>query len=71
MQSSHLSPSDAIQAHQDLGAKQSIAIHFGTFSLGDDGETEAPDLLRQEIKKSGAAFHILDFGQSLTTKALR
>lgn len=71
MQSSHLSPSDAIHAHQDLGAKQSVAIHFGTFSLGDDGETEATDLLRQEIKKTGASFHILDFGQSLTTETLR
>lgn len=71
MQSSHLSPSDAIQAHKMLGAKQSIAIHFGTFSLGDDGETEAADLLQQEIKKTGASFHILDFGQSLTSEPLR
>jgi L-ascorbate metabolism protein UlaG (beta-lactamase superfamily) len=71
MQSSHLSPSDAVQAHQILGAKQSIAIHFGTFNLGDDGETEAVDLLKQEIKKSGVAFHILDFGESLATETLR
>lgn len=71
MQSSHLSPSDAIQAHEILGAKQSIAIHFGTFNLGDDGETEPPNLLKQEIKRTGAAFHILNFGQSLTTETLR
>jgi L-ascorbate metabolism protein UlaG (beta-lactamase superfamily) len=71
MQSSHLSPADAILAHQVLEAKQSIAIHFGTFNLGDDGETEAVDLLRQEIKKSGAAFHILDFGESLAIKMVR
>jgi L-ascorbate metabolism protein UlaG (beta-lactamase superfamily) len=71
MQASHLSPEDAIQAHQVLGAKRSIAIHFGTFRLGDDGETEAVDLLRQEIKKSGAAFFILDFGESLTTETQR
>lgn len=71
MQSSHLSPSDAIEAHEILGAKQSIAIHFGTFNLGDDGETEPTDLLREEIKKRGVAFHILDFGQSLTAETLR
>lgn len=73
MQSSHLSPSDAIQAHQVLGAKQSIAIHFGTFKLGDDGETEAADLLKKEITKYNmeSAFHILGFGESLTTGAER
>jgi L-ascorbate metabolism protein UlaG (beta-lactamase superfamily) len=71
MQSSHLSPSDAIQAHEILGSKQSIAIHYGTFNLGDDGETEPTDLLKEEIKKSGVAFHILDFGQSLTAETLK
>lgn len=67
MQSSHLSPSEAIQAHQTLRTKESIAIHFGTFQLGDDGETEAVDLLKQELPKHGPAvqssFHVLDFGE--------
>jgi L-ascorbate metabolism protein UlaG (beta-lactamase superfamily) len=71
MQSSHLSPSDAIEAHKILGVKQSIAIHFGTFNLGDDGETEPTDVLREEVKKTGAAFRILDFGQSFATETVR
>lgn len=45
----HLSPLDALQAHRDLSAKASIAIHFGTFRLGDDGETEAIDLLAKAL----------------------
>ena len=40
MQSAHMSPADAIRAHEDLGAKTSIGIHFGTFQLADDGEDE-------------------------------
>ncbi len=67
MESSHLSPSDAIKAHEKLKSKHSIAIHFGTFHLGDDGYSEPVDLLKQELAKSGrqlqSSFHILDFGQ--------
>lgn len=41
----HIGPEDAIRAHQTLGARASMVMHFGTFPLGDDGMTEAPDLL--------------------------
>jgi len=36
----HLSPDDAIEAHRILEPRVSVAIHFGTFALGDDGEFE-------------------------------
>ena len=36
MKYNHMSPQDAVQAHIDLNSQQSLAIHFGTFSLGDD-----------------------------------
>lgn len=36
----HISPSDAVRAHHDLAAATTIAIHFGTFRLADDGEDE-------------------------------
>ncbi|HEX3685322.1 MAG TPA: MBL fold metallo-hydrolase [Bryobacteraceae bacterium] len=32
----HMSPADALQAHRILGAKTSVAIHHGTFQLGDE-----------------------------------
>jgi L-ascorbate metabolism protein UlaG (beta-lactamase superfamily) len=37
----HMDPAEAVQAHADLLADMSIAVHFGTFALGDDGEREA------------------------------
>jgi L-ascorbate metabolism protein UlaG (beta-lactamase superfamily) len=40
MQASHMSPSEAVRAHIDLGTKSSIGIHFGTFRLADDAEDE-------------------------------
>ena len=33
----HMTPDEAIRAHQILGAGTSIAIHHGTFQLGDEG----------------------------------
>jgi L-ascorbate metabolism protein UlaG (beta-lactamase superfamily) len=33
----HMSPEEAVRAHEILGAKTSIAIHHGTFQLADDG----------------------------------
>lgn len=33
MQGQHVDPEGAVQIHQDLQAKQSVAIHWGTFAL--------------------------------------
>lgn len=33
MQGQHVDPAEAVQIHQDLKAKQSVAIHWGTFAL--------------------------------------
>ncbi len=48
-----MSPSDAMRAHEDLGAKTSIGIHFGTFRLADDAEDEPVNEL-QRILDSAA-----------------
>lgn len=36
MKQVHMDPEEAVQAHVDLGAKQSIGIHFGTFQLTNE-----------------------------------
>lgn len=36
----HMAPSEALAAHRILGSASSIATHFGTFPLADDGENE-------------------------------
>jgi len=61
----HLSPEDAIIAAQQLHAQTSVAIHYGTFRLGQDGQTQAPDELRRLSEEKGIPadrFWILDFG---------
>ena len=62
----HMSPAEAVQAHRDLKAGVSVGMHFGTFDLADDGETEAPDELRRIVAASSEPmnpFWILDFGE--------
>lgn len=39
----HLSPEEAIKVHQDVGSRQSIAMHFGTFPLADEGQGKAEE----------------------------
>ncbi len=63
----HIGPDQAVEAHRVLGARKTIPMHYGTFFLGDDGETEAIDALRAQIAEEGLAgeFAILDFGESV------
>ena len=65
MSAVHMSPADALKAHDDLGAATSVAMHFGTFHLGDDGQDEAPrELLRAlEARKPSPRFWVLGFGE--------
>lgn len=42
MRDNHMSPDDAVQAHQQLQARHSLAIHFGTFNLSDEGQFDPP-----------------------------
>jgi L-ascorbate metabolism protein UlaG (beta-lactamase superfamily) len=37
MSAVHISPDEAVRAHEIVGAQTSIAIHHGTFRLADDG----------------------------------
>ena len=40
METVHLTPEQAFDVHRDLGARRSVAIHFGTFQLTDEAMDE-------------------------------
>ncbi len=48
----HITPIEAIQVHKDIQSKQSIAMHFGTFPLADDGQGTAEKELRLSLKST-------------------
>jgi L-ascorbate metabolism protein UlaG (beta-lactamase superfamily) len=64
----HMGPTEAVQAHLDLGAQVSIAAHFRVFQLGSDGFDDAVYGLATSLKKrhlKPEAFIALSPGRSL------
>jgi L-ascorbate metabolism protein UlaG (beta-lactamase superfamily) len=45
----HLSPDDAVRVAIETRSAMVVPIHWGTFELGDDGESEAVDTLRAVV----------------------
>ena len=61
----HMSPEEAVQAHLDLGARQSIGMHFGTFRLTDEAIEEPQGRLVQACRERGVTqFGVLDVGET-------
>jgi L-ascorbate metabolism protein UlaG (beta-lactamase superfamily) len=60
----HMAPDEAVRANRILAAKISIAIHHGTFQLGDDGI----DTPKRKLREAAApdSFLALDNGHSVT-----
>lgn len=64
----HVAPEEAVQIHLDIGARQSIAMHWGTFVLTDEPMDEPPRRLRQVLEEKGVreqAFRVMQHGQTL------
>jgi L-ascorbate metabolism protein UlaG (beta-lactamase superfamily) len=47
----HISPEEAVKVHLDLNTEISIAMHYGTFPLGDDGQNEPVKDLQEALKQ--------------------
>jgi L-ascorbate metabolism protein UlaG (beta-lactamase superfamily) len=62
----HMSPQDAVNAHRVLRSAVSVAGHFGTFGLADDGDDEAVQELHEILQRTpmqGTEFWTLPFGE--------
>jgi len=49
----HISPKEAVQVHQDIRSKQSVAKHFGTFPLADDNPERSKAALQKAKVETG------------------
>ncbi len=62
----HISPEEAVQIHLELKAEKSLATHFGTFPLGDDGMYQpVHDLMNARNKYGVNDFYVLREGESM------
>ena len=69
----HMTPADALMAHRDLRAKQSVAMHFGTFQLSAEGIDQPWEELKAAmvaaaggagVSEDDAAFVRVDEGET-------
>jgi L-ascorbate metabolism protein UlaG (beta-lactamase superfamily) len=68
MQSVHMNPAEAVQAHLDLDASLSVGMHFGTFQLTTEGIDEPQRALEDACRARSipsSVFRTLGFGESL------
>ena len=69
MRAQHIDPVEAVKAHVTLGARRSVAIHWGTFQQADEGMDDPPaqlELARVQAGMPAADFVVLENGHSLT-----
>jgi L-ascorbate metabolism protein UlaG (beta-lactamase superfamily) len=66
MKDIHMNPAEAVQAHLDLAARRSLAMHFGTFQLTPEGiDDPARELGRalEEREVPSERFRAPEFGE--------
>ena len=64
----HMNPAEAVQAHMDLEASESIGMHFGTFPMTTEGIDEplrALEEARRAKNIPASRFRTLEFGDSV------
>jgi L-ascorbate metabolism protein UlaG (beta-lactamase superfamily) len=67
MRDAHLDPDEAVRGHVELGSRQSVAMHFGTFRLTNEGIDEPPRRLREALRREGideGRFVVPDVGET-------
>lgn len=71
MKDMHVNPQEALQIHEDIGADQSVGIHWGTFPLTAEAPAEPPLLLKQALDENNLSeqvFRTLAIGETMTLK---
>ncbi len=67
MKDQHVNPREAVRIHQDLGARRSIGVHWGTFDLSNEALSQPPRDLARERELAGLApsdFDVMAVGET-------
>jgi N-acyl-phosphatidylethanolamine-hydrolysing phospholipase D len=67
MSQQHVNPMESVRIHQDVGAKRSIGVHWGTFQLTDEPLDQPPRdlaIARQALGVKETDFGVLAIGES-------
>ena len=53
MHPQHVDPAEAVEIHDEVGARRSLAMHWGTFPLTAERPDEPPKLLEEALRAKG------------------
>jgi N-acyl-phosphatidylethanolamine-hydrolysing phospholipase D len=62
----HVNPEEAVMIHQDINARYSVGIHWGTFIMTDEPVEEPPKRLLVALEKAGISvenFFVMEHGE--------
>jgi L-ascorbate metabolism protein UlaG (beta-lactamase superfamily) len=65
MAEQHCNPTEAVQIHCDVGSRRSVAMHWGTFQLTDEGRDIPPLELKTALAEAAVpseSFQVLEPG---------
>lgn len=65
----HVAPEEAVQIHQDIGARESVAMHWGTFVLTDEPMDEPPRRLAAVLAEKALpahCFRVMQHGETVS-----
>ena len=68
MKDQHVNPEEAVKIHRDVGARQSIGIHWGTFELTDESLDEPIGALADALRAARIdpeRFVMLEHGRTM------
>lgn len=68
----HVNPEESVRIHQELGAKRSLGVHWGTFRLTNEPLDEPPRKLAQVLRAAGLGtqdFCVTAIGETLRLPA--
>jgi len=74
MRAMHVNPEEAVRIHRDVGSRQSVAMHWGTFRLTEEPLDEPPKALAKALAEADIPperFWVLQHGETRTLEALR
>lgn len=63
----HVNPEEAVKIHQDVGARRSVAMHWGTFRLTLEPMDEPPQRLAKALEAEGLSptdFFVMQHGET-------
>ena len=67
MRPMHVNPEEAVEIHKDVGSRQSVAMHWGTFRLTEEPPDEPPQQLAQALaaaKIDPERFWVMQHGET-------